>query len=302
MNHFLSIGLPARNEEESVEQAIESIIKSTAWKRAGEGNRELIVCVNGSSDKTAQICRELGQRTPELRLIELKEAGKNNAINHIAKVANSKARDIYFSDADVITHRSAIERTLAELRANPQIKFAAPLCIPIESYIPPKRRNSTQALYVESTRFAKNKGAFQLAGQGYAANREFLLQHPLPNTNMIGDDRYIKTKFPHLIKMVYSAKFFYKTPSLKDHLRQRTRQKIQKRALNEHSPETLQKSVQNAKEVSPRRIDLVRALSSKARVGLALNQGAEIVATIKAKRAQNDVWPKIKSTKLRRRR
>ena len=171
MNPFLSIGLPARNEEESVEQAINSIVKSTAWKNAGEGNRELIVCVNGSSDKTAQICRKLGQRTPELRVLETSHSGKNNAINQITKAANPRAQEIYFSDADVIPQRNAIERTLTGLRENPKMKFASAICIPLESYKPPKHRTPTEAFYVEAVRFAKKKELLQLVGQGYAANR-----------------------------------------------------------------------------------------------------------------------------------
>jgi len=300
MANFLSIGIPARNEEESIERAVNSLIKSSIWKATPSERKELIICVNGSTDNTLSISQHLASKIPEIKIIYLKRGCKNSAINKITQTSNPQAKAIYFSDADSLVHERTVERTLQELEQTQTAKFAAPLCTPAASFLPPTKRSPTQAFYVEASRVGKKEQVYQLSGQGYAADRTFLLSHPLPNTNRIGDDRYINTMFKKLVKVVYSTSFVYKEPSLIDHTYQRIRQKRQRRRLEQIFPETAQAQKRKAKEVNPRQLRLIKALSGKALVGLALNQGAELTATVLSKAPVRNIWPKIKSTKLRR--
>lgn len=147
MPEFLSIGIPARNEQDSIEMCIKWITRSIAWKQAPSTEKELIVCINGSTDKTAQIVRNLAKQIPEIKLIELKEAGKNQAINTIVAHSSKRADAIYFSDADVLVKRDTIGKVLKELRANPKIEFAAPIVVPSAAFFPAKKRSPTAALY-----------------------------------------------------------------------------------------------------------------------------------------------------------
>jgi glycosyltransferase involved in cell wall biosynthesis len=63
----LSIVLPAYNEEENVEAAVEHI--SDVARRL-EMDYEIILVNDGSSDRTGEIGRELEQRVPNFRLVE----------------------------------------------------------------------------------------------------------------------------------------------------------------------------------------------------------------------------------------
>jgi glycosyltransferase involved in cell wall biosynthesis len=63
----LSVVLPAYNEEENVESAIEEV--SEAAQQLGM-DYEIILVNDGSADRTGEIGRELAQRIPNFRLVE----------------------------------------------------------------------------------------------------------------------------------------------------------------------------------------------------------------------------------------
>jgi glycosyltransferase involved in cell wall biosynthesis len=67
MMSSLSIVLPAYNEEENVESAIEEV--SEAAQQLGM-DYEIILVNDGSADRTGEIGRELEQRIPNFRLVE----------------------------------------------------------------------------------------------------------------------------------------------------------------------------------------------------------------------------------------
>lgn len=63
----LSVVLPAYNEEENVESAVEQV--SAAAQQLGM-DYEIILVNDGSADRTGEIARELMQRIPNFRLVE----------------------------------------------------------------------------------------------------------------------------------------------------------------------------------------------------------------------------------------
>lgn len=63
----LSVVLPAYNEEENVENAVEQV--SAAAQQLGM-DYEIILVNDGSADRTGEIARELMQRIPNFRLVE----------------------------------------------------------------------------------------------------------------------------------------------------------------------------------------------------------------------------------------
>jgi glycosyltransferase involved in cell wall biosynthesis len=63
----LSVVLPAYNEEENVESAVEEV--SEAAQRLGM-DYEIILVNDGSADRTGEIGRELARRIPNFRLVE----------------------------------------------------------------------------------------------------------------------------------------------------------------------------------------------------------------------------------------
>ena len=147
---FLCIGIPARNEEASIERCIRNITKTKTWGETPPQERELVVCVNGSTDTTAKICRRLvAAKEPALqglRVIEIREAGKNKAINTIVANSNPRTALIYISDADVLVKRDTIGKVLHALQVDRKIAFASSVLVPSAAYVHPKKRNPTQAL------------------------------------------------------------------------------------------------------------------------------------------------------------
>ncbi|PKO95807.1 MAG: hypothetical protein CVU12_08230 [Bacteroidetes bacterium HGW-Bacteroidetes-7] len=92
-----SILIPARNEENSIGNLLEDIIK------LNDKPCEIIIYDDNSTDRTRDIVMEYQKRLPELRLIEgeLPEGwlGKNNGCHKLASVA--KGNYLLFLDADV---------------------------------------------------------------------------------------------------------------------------------------------------------------------------------------------------------
>ncbi len=63
----LSIVLPAYNEEENVEQAVEHV---SSVAQSLDRDYEIILVNDGSSDRTGEIGRQLEERVPNVRLVE----------------------------------------------------------------------------------------------------------------------------------------------------------------------------------------------------------------------------------------
>jgi len=80
---FISILIPAHNEERSIERAIKSCLGLTY------PNKEVIVIANGCTDKTAELCKKYAE-DGQITLIELKESGKALAMNAGLKVAKGE--------------------------------------------------------------------------------------------------------------------------------------------------------------------------------------------------------------------
>ena len=294
MGQFLSIGIPVKNEEESIDQTIESLISSDAWRRA-KSNRELIVCLNGSTDGTREVLEGLKARLPELRIIFSETGhGKTGAINEIAKRANPRTREIYFSDGDILVEKETISRTLEALKER-GIEFAAPSIWPLRKE---KKATLTEAMYEEAIAFAARERIQSLTGMGFAVRRNFLLKNPLPHGRRINDDRFINYAYSGKIRMVYGARVLFRAPTFADHYRARVRHRRQKRIMFREFPWLRESAIQLSKQRNPRVLSFFNSLSTKAKAGFVMNQVAELVASITARTRARDPWPKIQSTKI----
>ncbi len=302
MGEFLSIGIPARNEQESIERTIRSITKSTIWRKTPSNEKELIICVNGSTDATATKTRILLGEFPEIKIIRFGNIGKSQAINEIAKATSKKASIIYFSDADVLVKRDTIEKVVGALKAERKVEFASPIVIPSAAFFPRRKRGPTSELYVEASRVGRELKLYRLCGPGFAVRKKFIIENPLPKEPIVSDDLFINLSHPEKIKVVYDAVVVWRQPSLADHFRQRVRLRMLKKSLLGAHPELTGRNAAERKKTSPRKLDWIRKVSPKAQLGFILNQAAELAASISAKKKHKEVWPTIKSTKLSRRR
>ena len=99
MNKELSIIIPAYNEEERVEETVESAV---AFFRAKKYKFEVLLVNDGSTDSTLLIARDLEKRLPEVHVVDLgKNLGKGQAVKE--GIAHAHFAYSLFMDADNAT-------------------------------------------------------------------------------------------------------------------------------------------------------------------------------------------------------
>jgi dolichyl-phosphate beta-glucosyltransferase len=110
MNLFLSIVIPAYNEERRLPRAVKEI---AAFVK-GKGGFEIIVVDDGSKDGTATVVRELAKAQPELHLISYQpNRGKGCAVKEGMLAA--QGRYVLFADADQSTPIGELDKLLVKL-------------------------------------------------------------------------------------------------------------------------------------------------------------------------------------------
>ena len=110
-NDKVYVFLAVRNGEKYIEQAIQSVLNQ-AYR-----NFKLVVIVNGSSDNTYLVCRNL--MTNDMILLQEREPGKSNALNPWIDYFSHRDTDfkwVAIQDADDIWHPTKLEE---------QMKYAA---------------------------------------------------------------------------------------------------------------------------------------------------------------------------------
>jgi glycosyltransferase involved in cell wall biosynthesis len=108
----LSIVVPAYNEEERIGGMLAAYLRYFS-DRYGE-DYEIIVAVNGSTDRTEDVVRELMARHPQLRMrVDAAAIGKGGAIMAGGKMARGDY--VGFVDADGATSPEAFEELLEKV-------------------------------------------------------------------------------------------------------------------------------------------------------------------------------------------
>lgn len=112
MSLFLSIVIPAYNEERRLPRAV----KEVAAFAKGKGGFEIIVVDDGSKDATATVTRELAKAQPEVRLISYQpNRGKGGAVKEGMLAA--QGRYVLFTDTDQSTPIGELDKLLAKLES-----------------------------------------------------------------------------------------------------------------------------------------------------------------------------------------
>jgi len=114
-DEFISILIPARNEEHNIPKLLQSLVSQS------HTNFEIIVLDDHSEDNTAGIVQEFAAGNSKIKLVSGKELpsgwlGKNWACNQLAEYA--RANILIFIDSDVVLSPNAIQNALNMLKAN----------------------------------------------------------------------------------------------------------------------------------------------------------------------------------------
>ncbi len=113
MDEFLSVVMPAYNQEKFLAETIESVLRQT-YK-----NFEFLIVDDGSKDNTAQIIREYAAKDKRIVPFFNANSGRANATNFIIRQAKGKLCALI--DADDLMLPNRLEMQLAFHLANPEI-------------------------------------------------------------------------------------------------------------------------------------------------------------------------------------
>ena len=103
---FISIFIPAHNEENTIESTVRSVCKSDYTKK-GEVNYELIVVNDGSTDSTGQILSELKKEFPQLKIVTRHPPrsgkGKGFVLNDALTLSRGEIIGVFDADTQIKT-------------------------------------------------------------------------------------------------------------------------------------------------------------------------------------------------------
>lgn len=118
---FLSVIIPAHNEEKRIERAIEQI-EIYFKNRKIEG--EIIVVDDGSQDRTAQIAKNMMTQVKNLKLINLEpNQGKGAAVK--AGMLKGEGEILAFTDADLSAPIEEMDKLIKKIKEDYQIAIGS---------------------------------------------------------------------------------------------------------------------------------------------------------------------------------
>lgn len=162
---LLSVIIPARNEEASLAQCLESLVSQTGV------TFEIIVVDDGSIDRTRQIALSF----PQVQVVDAPPlppgwTGKNNALVAGAKTARGKW--LLFTDADTFHHPGSLARSLSEAEQH----SAALLSYSPEQEVRGFRENAVMpVIFAELACTYRPSEICNPASRSAAANGQYLL-------------------------------------------------------------------------------------------------------------------------------
>jgi cellulose synthase/poly-beta-1,6-N-acetylglucosamine synthase-like glycosyltransferase len=120
---FVSIAIPAYNEEKNIRETIESVLKLDYPRE----KMEILVVDDGSRDKTSEIVRRIIKENPErnISLCVKENGGKASALNKALSIL--KGEFFVSFDADSIIDSDALQKILPEFEKDNEKKVAAVL-------------------------------------------------------------------------------------------------------------------------------------------------------------------------------
>jgi succinoglycan biosynthesis protein ExoA len=119
---FVSILVPALNEEAYIEQAIRTIAP-----RSPELDYEIIVLDGGSGDRTTDIVRALARADSRIRLVENPQRLQSAAVNLGAKIANPNAQILIRADCHATYPAGFADRLVAALETVDAVSIVVPM-------------------------------------------------------------------------------------------------------------------------------------------------------------------------------
>jgi glycosyltransferase involved in cell wall biosynthesis len=186
----ICFGVLAHNEEARIGATLGDLLGQDLWAQAGlEAN--LLVVVNGSSDRTAERARDILAQAPVAsQVVELEAAGKANAWNRfVHELSPADASVLGLVDADIrLPEPDTLSRLLQALQASPQAVAAVDQ--PLKDLTMAAGKGLAGRLSLSASELAAS-GPPKLCGQLYLADASSLRRIYLPEP-MLVEDGFIK--------------------------------------------------------------------------------------------------------------
>lgn len=190
----VSMGILAHNEEQTLPLLLEDLVLQDLMA-GNTADLEVLIVVNGSGDRTAEVAGETisrldPDRRNDFRVLEIARAGKANAWNRFVHEYSDPGADVLVCmDADIrLPEKNTISLLLQALDDNPGALAAVDE--PVKSFALKKRKNIRQQLSVAASGLSAS-GPPKLCGQLYAARAKALKDIILPEPLLV-EDGFIK--------------------------------------------------------------------------------------------------------------
>lgn len=198
----IAIGIIAWNEEAAIPAMIESLFAQTLFAELSAQNMrcEIICVVNGSTDRTAAVAREIFEKhqrehpykhTFAARVAEVEKRGKINAWNlFVHQLSSREAQFLLLADADIVLNEP---QTLWNMYRALDEKSTALISTdtPIKDIALKPRRTFMERLSLAASRMTQSAAA-QLTGQLYCIKANVARNIYLPADLAACEDGFIK--------------------------------------------------------------------------------------------------------------
>jgi len=198
----VAIAVFAWNEEAGIVDMLEGIFRQNLFAElARRGQRAQVVCVvNGSSDRTAEVARELLERVTRQHphrsgftatVTNLVQRGKLNAWNQfVYSISAEEATALFLMDADIkIVGEGALWNMLQTLQANPEVSISTDRP---QKHIHAKQRKNTAEKLSGGMSQLTSSSPVQLCGQLYCIRADVARRIYLPKDLAACEDGFLK--------------------------------------------------------------------------------------------------------------
>lgn len=268
----VTIGVPVRNEEKTIAKTLRGLLEQ---QMDGTKKPDIIVCCNASTDKTAQIVKEIAQKNPRVRLLELQEPGKPGAMNAIAQHADAKSQFVVFCDGDVHLKPGAVQDLLDGFKDNEHLQAVG--AVPQYREWPGQNWVQRMAIAV-----AKTDAQRSLSGHLFAIRRESWTDLP---ERVFGEDLWLSNHLGHDHYKTKPVDAWTLAPAtLRDYVRQHIRWNASIRQIKQ-SGQFVRRSSQQNRETASDRLRRLRQLPWSEKLLLLPAFAIDLYSTWKARKA-----------------
>jgi glycosyltransferase involved in cell wall biosynthesis len=243
----IAIGIIAWNEEAAIAAMLESLFAQTLFAELSAQNMrcEILCVVNGSTDRTAAVARQIFEKherehpckhTFAARVVEVEKRGKINAWNlFVHELSSREAQFLILADADIILNEpQTLWNMYRELENNSTALVSTDS--PIKDIALKPRRTLMERVSLAASRMTQSAAA-QLTGQLYCIKANVARNIYLPADLAACEDGFIKalacTYFlthevrpKHIVVAPKASHIFEAYVSLRDILNNQKRQMI----------------------------------------------------------------------------